>query len=130
MSWDLISQKDSSSGIMKLKNAEGIIYLSHWEVAYIKASNKHSLICKIEDKSTVEVYHPLKYFTETLLSPVFFRCHDSYLVNLDYFKSVFNNEIVLADGIRVPLSRYKKEELKEHIRLILNEQRINQSLQI
>lgn len=44
----------------------------------------------------------------------FFRVHNSYLVNLHYVKEYVKNDgpyLVLSDGVSIPVSRAKKNEL-------------------
>lgn len=40
----------------------------------------------------------------------FFRCHRSYLVNLDYVYAYEGGIIILSDGTKVPVSRLRKQE--------------------
>lgn len=61
---------------------------------------------------------------ETKLDSRFFRCHRSYLVNLDYLKSYTNGTAHLANGTEIPVSRLRNKEfsnvvlqhLKKHMR--------------
>jgi len=50
----------------------------------------------------------------------FYQCHKSYVVNLDriirYYK---NGEIEMAEGIKVPVARRRKEEFLENLTLQL-----------
>ncbi len=47
---------------------------------------------------------------ETKLDSRFFRCHRSYLVNLDYLKSYTNGTAHLANGTEIPVSRLRNKE--------------------
>lgn len=40
-----------------------------------------------------------------LLNHDFSRCHESYIVNMNYISVINNNEIVLIDGHKLPISR-------------------------
>lgn len=50
---------------------------------------------------------------EKQLDNRFFRCHRSYLVNLDYFKSYSEGQLFLKDGSTVPVSRLRHREFME-----------------
>lgn len=41
----------------------------------------------------------------------FFRCHKSYLVNLRHVARMEQDALLLSDGSRIPLSRYRRKEL-------------------
>lgn len=41
----------------------------------------------------------------------FFRCHRSYLINLDFILSFRKGQASLADGSKVPISRLREQEL-------------------
>lgn len=43
----------------------------------------------------------------------FFRCHRSYLINLDYFKSYSKGQICLRDGSCIPISRLRHREFMD-----------------
>lgn len=67
---------------------------------------------------------------ESLLKPYgFFRVHQGYLVNMFYIKDIKDNEVVLLNGVKVPISvRKRKETLREFNDYIDNLQVINSSL--
>ncbi len=41
----------------------------------------------------------------------FFRCHRSYLVNLDYVRGMYAGQIALSQGGQIPVSRSREQEL-------------------
>ena len=45
----------------------------------------------------------------------FYRCHRSYLVNLDYVEQVDRTSLRLIDGTRIPVSRGNSQKIKEAI---------------
>ena len=52
---------------------------------------------------------------ETKLNDNFFRVGRSFLVNLNYIRKVTKNEVMLSDGVSVPLSRGYYEPLNRAI---------------
>ncbi len=42
---------------------------------------------------------------------LFYRCHQGYLVNLDYVERVQEDSLVLNEKVTIPVSKSKKEEL-------------------
>lgn len=47
---------------------------------------------------------------EKQLDKRFFRCHRSYLINLDYFLEFSNGQITLENQMKIPLSRLRRQE--------------------
>lgn len=45
----------------------------------------------------------------------FFRCHRSYLINLNHLKSYRNNTAFMADGKEIPVSRLRSKEFSKVI---------------
>jgi two-component system response regulator LytT len=41
----------------------------------------------------------------------FFRCHRSYLVNLDYVRGCQTGQVLLSQGERIPVSRLRERDL-------------------
>ena len=52
---------------------------------------------------------------EKKLDGRFFRCHRSYLINLNHLKSYRNNTAYMADGKEIPVSRLRSKEFSKVI---------------
>ncbi|QHI71310.1 LytR/AlgR family response regulator transcription factor [Aminipila terrae] len=50
---------------------------------------------------------------ETQLSTDFYRCHNSYIINLHKIRSIDSKCILMSNGLSVPVSRAHIKELKE-----------------
>lgn len=61
---------------------------------------------------------------EKKLDRRFFRCHRSYLINLNYLKSYRNNTAYMADGKEVPVSRLRSKEFSNVILQYMREWRL------
>lgn len=49
----------------------------------------------------------------------FVRIHASYIVNMDYVKVIYSDEIILNNGVRLPISKkYHKSVKLEHMRYL------------
>lgn len=53
----------------------------------------------------------------------FFRCHRSYLVNLDYVREFHSGLVGLSDGDRVPISRLREQEFTSALLTHMKERR-------
>lgn len=62
-----------------------------------------------QSNETIDYYNKLNDL-EKCIDNRFFRCHRSYLVNLDYVCGYSGGIIILSDGSKVPVSRLRKQE--------------------
>lgn len=93
---------DTKEGISK-------IYLS--SISYIETYNRSTLIHAegaeiVSNKKMYEYEGDLKEFP-------FFRCHSSYMINLDYIRSLKKFELILLTGEVIPISKQRKRLLVE-----------------
>ncbi len=74
----------------------------------------------------VKVYNKLDAFENELADSRFLRCHQSYLVNMQYVVSVVDSDFIMIDDQMIPIRKsgrklivkkyedYLKESLKNH----------------
>ncbi len=99
-----------------LGTSEGIHVVKLSEISHIEAEGSYSNIFLI-NKERLIVSKNMKEL-ESLLDPnLFFRTHQSHIVNLNFVKKILKDEgglILLQDNSKVPISRRRKEDfLKE-----------------
>ena len=83
------------------------------ELMYIK-SDGHYLEFYLENKPKPEIDRNTFKETERLLpSEKFIRIHKSFLVNIDYVKSVNSTQLMLKDGTWLNISRTYKSRIKQ-----------------
>lgn len=70
----------------------------------------------------VEFYQRLDRL-EQQLDARFFRCHRSYLVNLEHVCGYQSGQILLSDGGKIPVSRLREQELSRAILLHMKGER-------
>lgn len=88
------------------------IYVSMDDIIYCKSDGNYSEIHLINDQK--EVLSKKLKDIESQTSTIFFRVHNSYLVNINYIKEFVKSEglyLVLKTGKTIPVSRTKKNEL-------------------
>ena len=77
-------------------------------IYYIESQRNNVCIhCADEDYVTAG---PLKKFEEMLGGHGFSKCHNAYIVNLSYVEGVRKEEVLLTNGIVLPISRARKKE--------------------
>lgn len=80
------------------------------EISYIEAQDKYTLVVTGKDKYLVR--RTLKAWEELLPEDIFCKINRSFLINLDLFNK-FKNEIILADGKVIRISRKDKKIVEE-----------------
>jgi two-component system LytT family response regulator len=59
----------------------------------------------------------LKDFEETLEGNFFFRCHKSYIINLNKIDKIENNKLILNSGSSIEIARRRKDKLHEILKI-------------
>jgi len=98
--------------IFPTKNGYQITKINN--ILYCKAEINYSTIYTI-DNSSITIVSTLKNLEETLPSNIFFRCHKSYLVNLNYIKTYDRNrdKIILENGREIDIATRRVEQFMQ-----------------
>lgn len=68
----------------------------------------------LESGEVIDYYDRIENL-EKKLDQRFFRCHRSYLINMNHLKSYRNNTAYMADGKEIPVSRLRSKEFSNVI---------------
>jgi len=96
-----------------LPSRKNLVIANFNEIVWCKADKGYVWIF-LSDGRKLVVSGIIKKVQEILPSPPFFRCHHSYLVNLDhasYIGQESGNVFVTLGEINIPVSREKREGL-------------------
>ncbi|WP_394804430.1 LytR/AlgR family response regulator transcription factor [Portibacter lacus] len=108
----------ASKAKIKLISSNKIHIIHKADILYLSADSNY---CKVVLKSGKKILcsQTLKSVQEKLKSPHFFRCHQSYVFNMNYLESVCStmSELHLIDGTIVPISRSNRAELKSLLKI-------------
>lgn len=103
---------DDEQGFV-LKSRKGIVRISFTGLEFVEVINK-TVFFHLADGATYEVTAALADFEEKLLDrPEFFKTHRSYLVNLNYIRSIGINCVVTKNGHDIPVSRQRRNEVQD-----------------
>ena len=73
---------------------------------------------------TVSDYYDKLEDLERRVDGRFFKCHRSFLVNLDYVRGCQDGQVLLAQGERIPASRLRERELTQALLRYMKERSI------
>ena len=83
------------------------------EIEYIETQNKHVLF-SLRNHSTLDSISPLYVYEKKLcINDGFFKCHRSYIVNMQYIDTYTTKEIKMHSGYRIPIARNRHIAFKD-----------------
>ena len=97
---------------LAIPTLEGLFFYDINDVVHLEANSNYTNIY-FANKTKILASKTLKDFEELLPTDIFFRTHNSYLINLNYIKRYIKGDggqIELQNGIYVDVARRKKEE--------------------
>jgi two-component system LytT family response regulator len=107
------AEKKLPPDIIALPHARGYIFQPVQEILYCEASNTYTTFY-FDNKPSVLICKPLGEVEKLLDGNVFFRIHRQYLVNIKKIKELIRSDggsVILNNGLELPLSRNRKEDL-------------------
>lgn len=114
-----VEQEAAKSMIIQKGNTCQVILFSH--IVYCEVIGRKVYLHRQGGKVT-DYYSRLDAL-ERQLDSRFFRCHRSYLVNLDYVCGYHAGLVTLAEGGEIPLSRLREQALTQALLIHMKERR-------
>lgn len=113
----ILSPNQSStlqSQFLFVRTTHSIHCIGKKEILYLQANGNYTKIVS-KDGSEILASKTLKYFGPMLDQRIFFRTHQSYIVNLSFMqqlKMTDSYELVLQNGRKIPVSRSKQKSIQ------------------
>lgn len=105
----VLEQRTAKSIIIKRGMSCEVISLA--QIVYCEIQGRKTYIHQ-NDGKIIDYYEKLDDF-EHRVDGRFFRCHRSYLVNLDYVRGNYAGQVTLSQGEQIPVSRLREQELTQ-----------------
>lgn len=115
---DCISEILNKNNMIVIKSNKNTLVLPINNILYIEVVRKIVTIYVLDGQHKIEI--SLKKLEKQLLNYSFFRCHNSYLVNLKAISGIKGNFIIIND-YEVPVSRSKSKELQTKLAFTLGD---------
>jgi two-component system LytT family response regulator len=115
---DNIEKKEVKDFRIAVPSAEGVYFFTVDEILRLEADRSYTHIHLVNKRPFI-ASKTLRHFEEMLDDFGFIRTHKSHLVNPRHITHVTNDNehLLLSDGSRVEVSRRKKEEVLQHLKL-------------
>ena len=101
-------------------------YLEINDIMYAE-SDKHVLNIHLKDSRVIQTTEKLSELKKTINSKRFIRCHQSYLVNMDYIKDA-KTDFIFSNDIRIPIRVRGQKEIIEKYHKYYSSERMNDHL--
>ena len=101
-------------------------YLEINDIMYVE-SDKHVLNIHLKDSRVIQTTEKLSELEKMINSKRLIRCHQSYLVNMDYIKDA-KTDFILSNDIRIPIRVRGRKEIIEKYHKYYSSERMNDHL--
>ncbi len=109
---DIIGNKKHQVNKIAIPTSDGLIFLNSNDIVYCEASSNYTIISTTANEHIMSS-KTLKEYEELLEEKKFFRCHKSYLINLDYIKKFTRSEgfrVQMQNDAWIDIAIRKKDE--------------------
>ena len=94
-----------------VKNRSTIIRVPRSEIMYVESKNSHCILHQMGGKSYT-IYKKLGEIEKDLSAPCFLRCHQSYLVNMNFVQEI-DTDFVMKNGDVVLIRKRNQKEIRQ-----------------
>lgn len=111
----LKQQTDKGSHRIALPTAKETRFVHPTDIVRCESSNSYTRFFLVSGEKLL-IARPIYEYEEMLADYGFFRCHQSHLINRQAITSWIRedgDQLLMADGVRVPVSRQKRAALRE-----------------
>ena len=113
-----ISDIKKKNGNFIIENREGMRRIPIKEITYIEVRKKELTIHTVD--STYYTQGSLDKIEQDFEKYNFYRCHKSYLINMEYIDSITKNSVVIGNE-EIYVSRHRMNEIKTKFTYMLGE---------
>ena len=117
----LESTRNKQLNKITLNSQEGMVFLRLDQIIRIESEGSYSTFYLLNQERHV-VSRPMREFEELLPKDLFFKLHQSHLINLAFVKKILREEggyALMEEGCKVPIARRRKDEFLEAMRLLM-----------
>lgn len=107
--------KRSAGRKFEFRTQTGVVFLDVSTIVYIEIYGHWLHVC-VDGGEDLNCYGSLAELEKELAPFDFIRTHKSYIVNCKYIYAIEKGQIVLDDGIKILLSRYRAGEVRDKFR--------------
>ena len=106
------STSDKKFDRLTLPTSNGLIFAEVNEIIRLESFGNYSFVF-LADGQRIVTSQNLKVFEEILPPTLFFRIHQSYIINTNHLKKIEKDQgdmVEMSDSTKIPIARRRKEE--------------------
>lgn len=118
--FNLTQKTTKHKTLLELSVGDGIVFIKQQDILYIEADGSYSIITLLDGKKHVASRN-LKYIEALLDSSIFYRCHQSFIINLKEVKkfiSANGTSVKLSDDTLIEVGKNQKDILLDKLKTI------------
>ncbi len=103
---------------LALPTSDGLVFTEVNEIIWLESFGNYSFVFLTDGQRIISSLN-LKLFEEMLPAKLFFRIHQSYIINTSHLKKIGKEQgdyVEMIDATKVPIARRRKEEFLNKIR--------------
>ena len=93
-----------NQNFIEVKSKRKLVVIPYKDIIYIESDNKVVYI-HTTTQGAVKVYSKLDAFEEEIKDERFLRCHQSYLVNLQYVAGLIDSDFIMLNDNMIPIRK-------------------------
>ena len=101
---------DSAKDLISARNY--IIECIHENRSYININYDHLLRINLKNQEIIANTNYIDCQKQLLNDKRFLKCHHRIIINMDYIKSMENEDFILDNAVKIPISQRKRRESK------------------
>lgn len=90
-----------------------VYFVKEKDIMYVESEGKYCTIHRDKEENHIRLRQPLNNVAGELRGEIFFRCHNSYIVNFMYVLGCTSSEVMLTNGEQIPMSRHRYREFMD-----------------
>lgn len=102
--------RKNAARFLEIRNSEGVYSVAVPDICYLETAN-HRVVVHTKDRA-IPANASMHTLEQQLAGMPFFRCHTSFLINLNYVEKIQGND-VWVNGQLLSISRYRRKEFLE-----------------
>lgn len=117
--------KSKKESVFLSKTKEGLESISHSKIEYIENVSRKLEIHLTDGQKITSIYIRKSFEEETkelIRTGNFIFVHKSFLINMNYVKTLNQHTVTMDSGIRIPVSRKSSLDVKKKYLLFVSEQ--------
>lgn len=99
--------------VLIVRQRDQVLHISIEKLKYIEGFGKKQLAMTVDRETPIEMNKSMQELEEELAPYGFLRIHKGYLVNYRLIRRIGEDEVLLTDGQKLPVSRRKHQEVRD-----------------